>query len=149
MATIDKLDISVYNLYAMRTKMIEQINQELRLDQASSIPPQTQILNIYPKLSELDLLLGVVPFHTPWAFFFPPTRFGLVRRSPFAFHRVAPSIGTLEDQQKMEELLEDFPCHTPEEKKEKEILKKCFKELTKINGWLGFIIGRIGQFLQG
>ncbi len=149
MATIDKLDLSVYNTYAVRTRMIEQINQQLRLDQASSIPPQTHILNLYPKLSELDLLLGVVAHQAPWAYFFPPKKFLSRRRSTFAFHRIAPTLGTLEEQEETEERLAQTSCHTAEEKQEKEIIQKCFKELNKINSWLGFIVGRIGQLLQG
>lgn len=149
MTTIDKLDISVNNTYAIRTKMIEQINQQLRLDQAASIPPQTHVVDIYPKLTEMDLLLGVVPYHTPWAYFFPPKRFRFLRRSPFAFYRVAPTLGSLEEQEETEERLAALETPTPEEKAEKEIIQACFKQLNKINSWLGFIVGRVGQFLQG
>lgn len=149
MTTIDKLDISVYNLYAVRTRMIEQINQQMQLDKASSIPPQIQILDFYPKLTELDLLLGVVPMHTPWAYFYPPKQFRRVRRSPFAFFRVAPSIGSLEEQEMAERHLESVECKTPEEESEKQAIKGCFKQMGEINRWLGHIIGRVGQFLQG
>ena len=38
---------------------------------------------------------------------------------------------------------------TEEEKKEKQILQTCFQQIEKINGWMGFIVGRIGQFLMG
>lgn len=149
MATIDKLDLSVYNLYAIRTRMVEQINQQLQLDKAASIPPQTQVMDIYPKLTEIDLLLGIVPMHTPWAYFYPPKKFRLIRRSPFAFFRVAPSLGSLEEQEKKEALLESIPCQSPEEEKEKGAIKNCFKQIEQINRWLGYIVGRVGQFLQG
>lgn len=149
MATIDKLDISVYNLYALRTRMIEQINQEFRFQEASSIPPQTQVLDVYPKLSELDLLLGIVPVSTPWALFMPPSRFQKVRRSPFSFSRVAPSLGNFDQHEEDVTLIEEVKCHTADEKKEKEAMLACFSQIEKINDWLGFIIGRIGQFLQG
>jgi len=149
MATIDKLDISVYNLYALRTKMVEQINQEYHLQAASSIPPQTQLMDIYPKLSEMDLLLGSVPLLTPWAYFFPPKHFRFVRRSPFARHRVAPSLGSLEKQEQDIIMLETFECPTPEAEKERTVLLACFSQLDKINSWLGHIMGRMGQFLQG
>ncbi len=148
MTTIDKLDISVYNLYAMRTRMIEQINQQFRLDQASSIPPQIQVLDIYPKLSELDILLGIVPLYTPWAFFFPPPKFRFIRRSPFSY-RVIPSLGSYDDQAQDEQKLDDIPCENADEKQEKETLKGCFREMEKLNNWLSFIVGRVGQFLQG
>lgn len=149
MTTIDKLDLSVYNLYAIRTRMVEQINQQLSLDKASSIPPQTQVMDIYPKLTELDILLGIVPLHTPWAYFFPPKDYRQIRRSPFAFFRVAPSLGSLEDQEKGEKILDSIVCSTPEEQKEKTAIKNCFKQIDQINRWLGYIIGRVGQFLQG
>lgn len=149
MATIDKLDLNVYNLYAIRTKMIEQINQEMRLDQAASIPPQTQIVDIFPKLTELDLLLGIVPLHTPWAYFYPPQKFRFTRRSPFAFFRVAPTLGSFEDQDESERQLDNIECKTPEEEKEKAAIKGCFKQVAQINRWLGYIVGRVGQFLQG
>lgn len=149
MATIDQLDLSVYNLYAIRTRMVEQINQQLQLDKASSIPPQTMMLDIYPKLTELDLLLGIVPLNTPWAYFYPPKQFRLMRRSPFAFSRVAPSLGSPAEQEKGEAILDSVPCETPEEEREKAALKGCFKQLGQINRWLGYIIGRVGQFLQG
>ncbi|MBA3817016.1 MAG: DUF5399 domain-containing protein [Parachlamydiaceae bacterium] len=149
MTTIDKLDLSVYNLYALRTKMIEQINQQYQLDKASSIPPQTMVMNMYPKMTELDLLLGIVPLHTPWAYFYPPKKYGFVRRSPFAFFRVAPSLGTLDEQEQEERNLESVPCFTPEEEKEKVVIKDCFKQIEEINRWLGYIVGRVGQFLQG
>jgi len=149
MATIDNLDLSIYNLYAIRTRMIEQINQQYQLDKASSIPPQTQVLTIYPKLTELDILLGVVPLNTPWAYFYPPQKFQYIRRSPFSFFRVAPSVGSLEEQENEAKLLESIECSSPEELKEKEAIKGCFKQMEQINRWLGYIVGRVGQFLQG
>lgn len=149
MATIDKLDLSVYNLYAIRTKMVEQINQQMQLDKAASIPPQTLVMDIYPKLDELDILMGVVALNTPWAYFYPPQKFQGIRRSPFAFFRIAPSLGSLEDQEKGESLLDSILCETPEEEKEKALIKGCFKQVDQINRWLGYIIGRVGQFLQG
>lgn len=149
MTTIDKLDISVYNLYAIRTKMVEQINQQLRLEEASSIPPQISLVDIYPKLTELDILIGVVPLATPWAYFYPPKEFKFLRRSSFAFYRVAPTLGTLEEQAAEADRIAGYPCKTPEEEKEREIINSCFAQIDKLNNWLGFIIGRVGQFLQG
>lgn len=147
--TIDQLDISVYNAYAISKTMTEATNAQFRMDQASSIPPQIQLVDLYPKLSELDLLLGVVPMATPWAHFFPPKTFGTSRRSPFAFFRVVPSIGSLEEQQEEYENLSQTQTSSPEEEKEKTVLKKAFNQMDKINSMLSFIIGRVGQFLQG
>lgn len=149
MATIDKLDISVYNLYAIRTRMVEQINQQFHLEEAASIPPQTQILNTFVKLSELDLLLGIVPLHTPWAYFFPPKQFRITRRSPFSFSRIAPSLQSTDEHSELYAELMSIPCNSPDEEAEKNIIASCFKEISKLNSWLSFIVGRIGQFLQG
>jgi hypothetical protein len=149
MATIDNLDLSIYNLYAMRTRMIEQTNQQFRLDQAGSIPPQISILDSFPKPTEIDLLLGVVPILTPWAYFFPPLAFRRKRRSPFGFSRILPSLGNQEEQEKSEQALASTPCHSPEEEQEKQVLTACFSQITKINSWLAHIVGRVGQLLQG
>lgn len=149
MATIDQLDISVYNLYAIRTRMLEQINNELRLGEASTIPPQTSVVDYLPKMTELDLLIGVAPVVTPWAYFYPPKQFRTIRRSPFAFFRIAPSLGSLEQQDQDEENAESVECGTDEEENEKKAMIGCLKEIRKINNWLSFIVGRVGQFLQG
>jgi hypothetical protein len=149
MATIDKLDIGIYIQYARRTQMIEQINQQFHLEAAATIQPQIQMMDYYPKLTELDILLGIVPMATPWAHFFPPAKFGVQRKPVFSFSRVVPSLG---DQQKQEEDLAkllNVPCKTPEEEQEKKALSDCFKQIDTINQWLGFIVGRVGQFLQG
>lgn len=147
--TIDNIDIGVYFQYARRMQMIEQINRQYHFEEASSIPPQLQVVTFYPKLSEIDLLLGIIPLHTPWAYFFPPPKFRFQRRSPFGFFRVAPSLGSFEDQEENEKKLEEVECTTEEEKKEKAAIAACFKQIDTINGWLSFIVGRVGQFLQG
>lgn len=149
MATIDQLDISIYNLYALRTRMMEQFNQQVRLGEAHTIPPQTMMVDTLPKLTELDLLLGVAPVVTPWAYFFPPKRYRYIRRSPFAFFRVAPSLGSLEQGAEYEAKVAGVECRSPEEESEKEAVLGCLAQIDKINEWMSFIIGRVGQFLQG
>lgn len=150
--TIDQLDLSVYNNYALRTLMNEQINQQLRLGEAASIPPQIQVVDIYPRLSEMELLLGVATVYAPWALFMPPNQLAArFRRSPFSFHRVVPSFGSTERHDKELELLEEEESESEEEeeKQERRVLIKCIKRIKKINDWMGFVVGRIGQFLQG
>ena len=149
MATIDQLDIGIYIQYAQRTYMIEETKRTYQLDQASSIPPQTQVVDIYARRSEMDLLLGVIPLHAPWAEFLPPKKFRRQRRSPFSFHRIAPSLGSSEKQEADLARLEEIPCETEVEEAEREIIARCFEQMEKLNSMLGFIIGRIGQFLQG
>ena len=149
MTTIDKLDMDIYVQYARRTNMVEQTSQEYHLDQASSIPAQIRVLDFYPKLAELDLLLGVRIMQNSWAFFFPPPQFRFQRRSSFGFFRVAPSLGSFEEEEKNEEEFDEIECDTDEEKGEKKKIKNCFAQIKKINQWMSFIVGRLGQFLQG
>jgi len=149
MTTIDKLDIGIYIQYARRTQLIEQINQQYHLDDAASIPPQLQLVNLYPQLTEIDLLLGIVPVQMPWAYFFAPPRYRFQRRSPFGFFRVAPSLGSFEDEDKDEQKLDELVCEDEEDEKERLVLKACFDQIDKINNMLSFIVGRVGQFLQG
>ena len=147
MATIDKLDLGVYIQYARRTQYVEGVKRDYGLDQASSIPPQTSVTDVAPKLSELDLLLGVARSHAAWAYFYPPKNFRFIRKTPFTRSKISPSIGSEEDED--EGLIDCVSCQTPEAKEEKATLKRCIKQLRTINEWLGYIIGRAGQLLQG
>jgi len=147
--TIDKFDIGIYIQYARRTELIEQVRQQYHMPEAQGVPAQALIVDIYPKLSELDLLMGVAAIHAPWAYFFPPKRYPAQRRSPFAFHRIIPIFGSTEEQKEEEEKLDSIECGTPEEETEKTTLKGCFKQIEKINELIRYIGGRIGQFLQG
>lgn len=149
MTTIDNLDIAIYIQYARRTQLIEQITQQYHLEEASSIPPQILLVDLYPKLNEMDILLGVSTVQAPWAFFFPPPQYRFQRRSPFGFFRVAPSLGSFDKEDEDEKKLDEVVCEDEEEEKEKSILKNCFAQIDKINNWLSFIVGRVGQFLQG
>ena len=148
MTTIDQLDISVHNLYAMRTVMLEKIQQEFRFHEADSIPPQTLVMDLYPRSSELDILFGVRTVGVAFAYFYEPKKLRFLRRSPFSY-RVTPSIGDYSDQDKALEKLESVATRSPEEEKEKGVLRALFGQLEQINDWLGFITGRRGQFLQG
>ena len=147
--TIDKFDIGIYIQYARRTELMEQVRQQYHMPEAQGVPAQTLIIDIYPRLSELELLMGVITVHTPWAYFFPPKRYPFQRRSPFAFHRIIPIFGSLDGQKEEEEKLNSVQCETAEEEGEKKILQSCFKQIEQINELLHYIGGRIGQFLQG
>jgi len=157
MTTIDKLDLSVYNQYAIRSEMIRQFESQIQMAKASAIPTHTQVSDNYPKLPEIDLLLGLRTSHASWALFSPPKEFFELRRSPFnKRHRIAP---TLEERQsEMEGFLESYDPdkeknkekqEQEEEKEEQEVLKECFSQIGTINSWLGEIIGNIGRFVQG
>ncbi len=147
--TIDRLDIGIYIQYARRTQLIEQVQQQYNLREASSIPAQALIVDLYPKLSELDLLLGVGTTLAPWAYFFPPKSYSKQRQSPFAFHRVLPSFGDSDAEDEEEKKLSTLVCENPEEEEERGVLLTCIKKIKELNSLMKYIGGRIGQFLQG
>lgn len=149
MTTIDNLDINIYIQYARRTQMIEQINRQYHFEEAANIPPHIQLVDLYPKLTEMDLLLGVPTVQAPWAYFFPPKKFRFQRRPAFGFFRVAPSLGSFDKEEEDKRKLDETECQTEEDENEKKKLKACFEQIDKINNWLSFIVGRVGQFLQG
>lgn len=149
MTTIDKLELSHYANYAMRITLIEQINNQYRMEEASSIPPQLQMVDISPRLTEFDLVLGLAHRSIPWAYFYPPDSFKGLRRNPFAFFRVAPSFGTLEEQEQKEAFMESIPCKTPKEEGEKGVLRNLFKQMKYINSMISTTVGNMGRFLQG
>lgn len=147
--TIDHLDIGIYIQYARRMQLIEQIQQQYHLKEATSVPAQALIVDLYPKLSELDLLLGVGTTIAPWAYFFPPKEFATRRRSAFAFHRIMPIFGRTEAEEEEEKRLDLVQCASEEEEEEKAAIKGCLQKVKELNTLLRFIGGRIGQFLQG
>ncbi len=151
--TIDKFDIGIYIQYARRTQLIEQVMSQYHMRDATGVPAQALIVDLYPKLAELDLLLGIATLSAPWAYFYAPRSYSTQRRSPFAFHRVIPFMGERqkgeEEQKRDEELIEEIECKTKEEENERKVLKACFRQIEEINSLLRYIGGRIGQFLQG
>jgi hypothetical protein len=149
MTTIDKLDIGIHIQYARRTEFVERINAQYRLHEASSIPSQLQVVDLYPRMSELDILMGVIPRLAPWALFLPPDKFNLQRHSPFAFFRVAPMLGSLDKHDSDVAKLKRTKCKSKKKKKEKKTLLALFETVEEINDLIGFVIGRVGQFLQG
>jgi hypothetical protein len=149
MATIDKLNLDIYRDYAMRITLIEQTNTQFRMDEASSIPAQLRMVDIYPRISEFDLVLGIARQSLPWAYFYPPDSFKNLRRNPFAFFRVCPSFGTLQEQAEDEALLETIFCDTPEAETQRAKIRDCLKEMGYVNTMINDIMGKVGQFLQG
>ncbi|MBS0634748.1 MAG: DUF5399 domain-containing protein [Verrucomicrobia bacterium] len=152
--TIDKFDIGIYIQYARRTQLIEQVMSQYHLKEAGGVPAQALIVDLYPKLAELDLLLGIATLSSPWAYFYAPRSYTSQRRSPFSFHRIIPFMGERnkeheDEQKKDEEIIEEVECRTVEEERERKVLKACFKQIEEINSLLRYIGGRIGQFLQG
>ena len=111
--TIDKFDIGIYIQYARRTQLMEQVLSQYHMREATGVPAQALIVDLYPKLAELDLLLGVATYSTTWAYFYAPKSYTEQRRSPFAFHRIIPILGerhTDEDgkeSEKGEDILEN------------------------------------------
>lgn len=149
MPTIDKLGLDVYRDYAMRITLTQETNNQLRINEASTIPGQLQMVDISARLSEFDLVLGLAHKSMPWAYFDPPKNWGGLRRNPFAFFRVCPSFGSLADQERIEQEIENIPCKTPEDEAQKEKIKACMKKMGWINYMINYVMGKVGQFLQG
>lgn len=146
MTTIDKLDMNVHQQYAHRSTLVEEIQKEWRVKEATTISLQITQANWQTKPSEMDLLLGAAATYVPWAYFIAPKKFG---RLPFATHRIVPSLGSFEEQEEKEERARNTPTSTEEEEKEKKAILNCFGVINKINDWMGHIVGKIGEFLQG
>ncbi len=150
MPTIDNYDINIYYQYAARTQALEAIKEEFGLTEGNRVPYHTAVIDTMPKITEMELLLGIVgSSYTPWALFVAPQKFRRQRRSPFTHARIAPSLGSEESQEATLATLAGIQCSTAEEEEEKATILRCFGELSKLNKLLNFIIGRIGQFLQG
>ena len=149
MVTIDNIDIGVYIDYARRTQYVDEFTRQIRLQEAESIPPQLQVIYLFPRMAEIDILLGVIPVTTPWAFFFPPKNFRNQRRSAFTFSQIVPHVNPFGSDESEEDRLDKIECDSEEEEEEKKVLLTCIKQIKKLNSWLSFIIGRMGQFLQG
>ena len=101
--TIDKFDIGIYIQYARRTQLIEQVMSQYHMREAQAVPAQALIVDLYPKLAELDLLLGIATLSSPWAYFYAPRSYSAQRRSPFSFHRIIPFMGERGSGQEQEE----------------------------------------------
>lgn len=147
--TIDHLDIGIYIQYARRTQLLEQVRLQYHLKEAEMIPAQALIFDLYPKLSELEILLGVGTTQAPWGYFIPPKKYVSQRRPPFAFHRILPIFDKPNADNEEEEKLNKIPVSSKEEEEEKINIRSCLKKIGEMNGLLRFIGGRIGQFLQG
>jgi hypothetical protein len=147
--TIDRLDIGIYIQYAKRMQLVEQVQEQFHYKDATSIPASALIVDLYPKLSELDLLLGVGSTLAPWAFFYPPKEFSSQRKTSFAFHRLAPIFGQSDAEIEEEKKLNAIACSSEEEEDEKLAIRGCITKLRELNELLRYIGGRIGQFLQG
>lgn len=155
MPTIDQLDIGIHNQYANRAKMMEQLTQDFRVSTmaqgSATIPPLANVLNLYPQQSEMDLLLGKTAVHTPWAYFQAPEHFTAQRQSVFSFSSVLPSLAATmgkTDDERMT-FIQNIKCQTNEDKQEQSVIQNCWEQIQKITGWMEFIIGRVGQFIQG
>lgn len=148
MTTIDKLDFRVSIDYAKRTQLIEQVNQQYHLQDAE-FARSVQVPDFSARPAEIDLLLGVIPVERPWAHYSKPPETRYQRRSPFGFFRVAPSLGSFDKEEEDKKKLDWTVCENEEEEDEKKILKRCFEQIDKINDWLSYIVGKMGQFLQG
>ncbi|MGM0439918.1 MAG: DUF5399 family protein [Chlamydiota bacterium] len=149
MATVFDLDFNANIEYARRTSLVESVNQQFRFSEAHSVPAQIQIVDAYPRLLEMEALLGMIRYHAPWAMFMPPRKFYEQRRPSFTSYRVVPSLGSLEKQAADYAKITGYPAKTPKTKLEMRAIASCLEMVDQINEWISHVVGRIGQFLQG
>ena len=164
MITVDRIDISHYFQYARRIQSVENTYRAYRLEHASSISAHTTIVNVRPLVDEMESLFGFRRSTMPWACFEAPESFSEQRRSTFAFDRVCPSLGPMEQQKETLKKLKEYIVKQQDQesdgqdqevftafgkKVEKGILCGCLEEIEKLNDFINFVMSRMGQFLQG
>jgi hypothetical protein len=164
MVTIDRLDISHYFQYARRVSSVESTIKTFRLEQAHAIPAHTNVVSVKPKFEETELLFGFRRSTQPWACFCVPKNYYSHRRNSFAFDRVCPTLGGLQEQveilKKVKNSLEKEDGDQEDgknlgvnplkmfKKSEKKRVTQCLEEIAKLNRMINFIMSRVGQFLQ-
>jgi hypothetical protein len=149
MATIDRLDIAVNFQYARRIEFVEAIQKELHLERSTAVSDQALVVDLFPKRSEVELLLGLTQTRAPWAYFYAPPSFQTQRQSTFAFFRIAPTMGSLAKQEADAKKVATTQVHSKEEVEEQGVLGQFFSSVNDINEMIGFVTGRIGEFLKG
>lgn len=149
MATIDRLDIAVNYQYARRIEFVEAIQKELHLDRSTAVSDQALVVDLFPKRSEVELLLGLTQTKAPWAYFYAPPGFQAQRQSTFAFFRIAPTMGSLSKQEADAQKVATTAVNSKEEADEQSVLGQFFSSVNDINQMIGFVTGRIGEFLKG
>jgi hypothetical protein len=149
MATIDRLDIAVNYQYARRIEFVETIWKELHLERSTAVSDDALVVDLLPKRSEVELLLGVIETRAPWAYFYAPPSFQTQRQSTFAFFRIAPTMGSLAQQAADAAKVATTQVHSREEVEEQSALAQFFSSVNDINQMIGFVTGRIGEFLKG
>jgi len=147
--TIDKLNIGVYVQYARRMQFMESVNKQYRIAEAYNIPAQTQIINISPRTSEIEMLMGRSYGGNVWAIFSPPRNYFIQHRPIVSKFRIVPSIGSLQKQDADQAKVAAYSCATRQEEREQQAIGSVFEVVNNICGWIGHIVGRVGQFLQG
>jgi hypothetical protein len=139
--------LDVHDLYARRIQLIESYYKQYPVSQAERIPAHTAVDNVRPQLTNIDILLGVSTNPPPWALMRPPE---YDPRQPYvSFYRIAPALGTIEQQANATERLQSVECVTAQDTEDKNTILGGLAAINKINDWKGYIIGRVGQFLQG
>jgi len=177
MTTIDKIDGEWYQEYARAVQEMETTFKNLRigsLQEARVVQPHTWVESLDIKVPLVDLLLGLYsPDRKTIAFFTKP--FSTQRRSPFGYFLIAPSLGTLEQQEEdaekirrvriMDEEREGESGEEEEsedkgkqsaatnksriEKRRKSALEEMYELLQDLNGWLLEIKGKQAQYQKG
>lgn len=148
MATIDKLGIGIHEHYVRQKSLQEQFETQYHVREAAGIHGQIRVISVSPQSSATDLLLGARSVGSRWATF--PELEGYYTRnySPFVFSTVAPGL-RLATEEGIEQRFRTIVCTTPQEQAEKEILHDVAKCIGELREMQEFIVGQLGQFLQG
>lgn len=145
--TTSDIPLGWHDLYARRIQLIESYYNQYPVSQAERVPAHTAVDNVRPQLTNIDLLLGVSTNPPPWALMRAPD---YDPRQPYvSFYRIAPALGTIEQQANATERLQAIECVTAQDTLDKNTILGGLAAINKINDWKGYIIGRVGQFLQG
>lgn len=150
MATIDSLGPDAYMRYAYTTDALEIRRRELKTEYEPTIRMDVEVLSFYPRIDNIDILLGLPRTRPSGAVYQSPDTFNLQRKSPFTFSRLAPWVFDYGDSEEaLKELIQDIPCYNKEEEAERDSLLKLLGTLNEINSQLGYVANHVAQFLPG
>ena len=147
--TVDSFTIDVHRDYALQTRRFEEFQEELRVEEASIIPKQTEVPNWKSKPSQLDLLLDSANRNISWGAFEEPPGFEEHRLLPFSPAGIVPSLGSLGKQQEMLERVRTTAVKSPQEKKQQSSLVGCLEMVGVLNEWASYAMGKMTEMVRG
>ena len=145
--TVSNLPVDVSVRWAEDQKLLEQTRPYLT-ESVGIMQHAVKDVSTPAVFSEIDLLLGTLRIHPTWASFQIPSKFNEQRRRLFT-SKLAPFIGTDEQQDLQIERVEAYAEEGEEKKREKETVLKLLKLVHSLNRDLREIISRCCQYQKG